>query len=83
MSKSGVDAEYQKELDRHRSQQVVIKALLAVKGDVEKNDPNIAESIHVTYLSNDLKMDREEVDSLFGNFFFFVYTIPVKSIRFW
>lgn len=67
------DNEYQKELDRYWSQQVVIKALMAVKDDVEKIEPDMAASINVTYLSNDLKMDREEVYSLFGNYFFFYF----------
>lgn len=69
MSKSDAEREYQKELDRYRSQQVVIKALMAVKDDIEQIEPDMAESINVTYLSNDLKMDREGIDSLFGNLF--------------
>lgn len=70
MSKRDVNTQYVDQLDRYRSQQAIIKALLAVKEDVVKIEPCIAESIHVTYLSNDLKMDRDEVDSLFGNFLF-------------
>lgn len=68
ISKIDAHNEYQKELDRYWSQQVVIKAIMAVKDDVEKIEPDMAASINVTYLSNELKMDREEVDSLFGNF---------------
>lgn len=66
MSKTDVNREYQKELDKYRSQQVVLKALLAVKDDVEKIEPEIVESINVTYLSNNLNLDQEQVYSLFG-----------------
>lgn len=71
MSKSDAEREYQKELDRYRSQQVVINALLAVKDEVE---PDIVQSINVTYLSNDLKMDRDGVDSLFGIIYLFRFS---------
>lgn len=82
LSKSDVERDYQNELDRYRSQQVLIKALTEVKGDIARSDPDIAESINVTCLSNDLKMDQEDVDSLFGNFSHpLLITIIVRSFE--
>lgn len=70
LTKCDVEREYQKELDRHRSQQVLIKALMEIKNDFGQSDPDITESINLTCLTNDLKMDQEDVDSLFGKCFF-------------
>ncbi|XP_037030009.1 uncharacterized protein LOC119069908 [Bradysia coprophila] len=66
MYKGDVNKEYEKELIRYRSQQVIMKALLAAKDYMGKTEPEVVQLINVTYLSNDLNLNRGEVDSLFG-----------------
>lgn len=66
VSKSDVSREYEKELERYRSQEVIVNALMAVKDSVDKIDPETVQLINVIYLTDDLTMNREDVDSMFG-----------------
>lgn len=68
MIKGDVNKEYEKQLIKYRSQQVIMRALLEAKHYMDKTDPETVQLINVAYLSNNLNLKRDEVDSLFGKF---------------
>ncbi len=81
ISKSDLQKEYENELARYRTQQVVIGALMAVKDNVGKIDPDIVQAINITHLADELKMNREEVDSLFGKICFVIFHLWQPNIE--
>lgn len=80
MYKGDVNKDYAKQLIRYRSQQVIIRALLAAKDYVDETDPGVAQLINVAHLTNDLNLNRNKIDSLFGMFFFFI-AFTILNIR--
>lgn len=64
--KADLNAEYEREVERYRSQRIVLKALMEVKDDAQKIDPQTVQSINMIYLANELRLNRDEVGSLFG-----------------